>query len=72
MRGGEDHLPGGKKALAAFVKGTIRTVSWATRESCIGGGRGQKKWVDGRGVQGMEERERVEGWVDRIGRVIHL
>lgn len=37
VRGGGDHLPGGKKASAAFVNSTIETVSWATGESGTGG-----------------------------------
>lgn len=37
MRGGGDHLLGGKKASAAFVNSTIGTVSWATGEPCVGG-----------------------------------
>lgn len=71
MQGGGDHLPGGKKASAAFVNSTIGTVSWATGEPRVGGGRGQKRWVDG-GVERVEERgnERKEGWVDRVSHVI--
>lgn len=49
MRGGGDHLPGGKKASAPFVNGTIGTVSWATGEPCVGGRGGQKRWVRGGG-----------------------
>lgn len=37
VRGGGDHLPGGKKASTAFVNSTIETVSWATGEPCTGG-----------------------------------
>lgn len=54
MRGGGDHLPGGKKASAAFVNSTIGTVSWATGEPCVGGGGGQKRWVSG--LQGWRRR----------------
>lgn len=43
VRGGGDHLPGGKKASAAFVNSTIETVSWATGESGTGGGRWRTK-----------------------------
>lgn len=49
VRGGGDHLPGGKKASAGFVNGTIGSVSWATGEPRAGGGTGQKRWADGRG-----------------------
>lgn len=74
MRGGGDHLPGGKKASAPFVNSTIGTVSWATGEPRVGGGGGQKRWVRWRGVErvgGERERESEEGWVDRVSRVIH-
>lgn len=56
VRGGGDHLPGGKKASAAFVNSTIETVSWATGESGTGGGGGgQKRGVRRRGREGERE-----------------
>lgn len=74
VRGGGDHLPGGKKASAPFVNSTIGTVSWATGEPCVGGGGGQRRWVR-EGVERVEdrggEREREEGWAGRVSRVIH-
>ena len=56
MQGGVDHLPGGKgrgekKPSAAFVNGTIGSVSWATganggggRTKETGGGAGGQRW----------------------------